>query len=241
MILQAQNLTKRFFNNVALEDLTFTANPGEFIGLLGVNGSGKSTLIKMAEGLVKPTGGSIKVLGQTPGANTRRMVAYLPEIDHLYMSWNARYAFDFMKAFFPMSEQRFKDVLEFLSVSETARLGTLSKGNRTRVRLALTLARDAKLYLLDEPLSGIDPLTREQILHTLIREFRADDADSTMILATHQIAEAESLFDRVLVLDGGRVLLEGTAEDIRNARGVSIDRAVKQDAMLAESRRRGGK
>lgn len=241
MILQTQNLGKKFFNSVALEDLTFTANAGEFIGLLGVNGSGKSTLIKMAEGLVRPTSGSIKVLGQTPNAETRKLVAYLPEIDHLYLSWNAKYAFQFMQGFFAMNERRFKDIVEFLNVNETARLGTLSKGNRTRVRLALTLAREAKLYLLDEPLSGIDPLTREQILHTLIREFRTDDQDMTMVLATHQIAEAESLFDRVLVLDGGRLLLEGTAEDIRNARGTSIDRAVKQDAMLAESRRRGGK
>nr|WP_246351484.1 ABC transporter ATP-binding protein [Deinobacterium chartae] len=227
-VLRTEGLYKRYWRKTALEPLNFSLEVGEFVGLLGVNGSGKSTLMKMAAGLVRPSGGHLEVLGLPPGPHSKLEVAFLPELDHLYPRWTAREAFAFFDRFFTMNRARFFGLLEFLRLEETARFGTLSKGNRTRLRLALTLAREARLYLLDEPLSGIDPLTREQILMTLMREFRA--TDMTMMLATHQVAEAETLFDRVLVLDEGRVLLEGTADEIRARRGSSIDRAVKEAA-----------
>lgn len=227
VVLRASKLSKRYGLKTALAPLDLTLREGEFLGLLGVNGSGKSTFVKMIAGLVTPSAGRLEVLGAAPGARTKRDVAYLPEIDHLYLSWRAREAYAFYEGFFPMNRARFWELLAFLRVDPKARFGTLSKGNRTRLRLALTLAREAKLYLLDEPLSGIDPLTREQILSALTGEF---PSGAGVVLATHQVSEAESLFDRVLVLDGGRVLLEGDAGDIRRERGSSIDRAVKDVA-----------
>ncbi|AFZ66805.1 ABC transporter ATP-binding protein [Deinococcus peraridilitoris] len=236
LVLRASGLTKRFGRRTALEPLDFELRSGEFLGLLGVNGSGKSTLVKMLAGLVSPSAGHLEVLGERPGPRTKLGVAYLPEVDHLYLSWRSADAYAFLERFFPMNRARFAGLLDFLHVDPRARFGTLSKGNRTRVRLALTLAREARLYLLDEPLSGIDPLTREQILRALMGAF---PAGAGVVLATHQVGEAENLFDRVLVLDGGRVLLSGGAEDIRRARGSSIDRAVK-DAAWARQQERDG-
>lgn len=230
LVLRSSGLTKRYGFKTALAPLDLEVREGEFLGLLGVNGSGKSTLVKLAAGLVIPSGGRIEVLGQTPGPHSKLQVAYLPEVDHLYPAWRAGDAYAFMARFFPMRRERFLRLLEFLHLDPRAKFGALSKGNRTRLRLALTLARDARLYLLDEPLSGIDPLTREQVLRALIGEF---PPHATIVLATHQIAEAESLFDRVLVLDSGKVLLEGSADDIRARRGASIDRAVKDAALSA--------
>ena len=230
VLLRADNLSKKYGFKQALYPLSFELRAGEFLGLLGVNGSGKSTLIKLAAGLVSPSGGRVEVLGMAPGPRSKLGVAYLPEVDHLYPAWRAEDAYRFFARFFPMNRSRFERLLDFLRLDRRAKFATLSKGNRTRLRLALTLAREARLYLLDEPLSGIDPLTREQILRALVGEF---PEGTSVVLSTHQVSEAESLFDRVLVLDGGKVLLSGDADAIRASRGESIDRALKDAALAA--------
>jgi ABC-2 type transport system ATP-binding protein len=235
-ILQTRGLSKRFWRKIALKPLDFSLEPGAFLGLLGVNGSGKSTLVKITAGLTRPGTGQVEVLGHAPGPQTKRDVAYMPDVDNLYTFWNAHQAFAFYAQFFAMNRARFQNLLEFLHLDPNARFGTLSKGNRTRLRLALTLARDARLYLLDEPLSGIDPLTREQILGALGQEFRFEGA--SFVLATHQVAEAEFLFDRVLALDGGEVLLEGSANTLRTQYGLSIDQIVKNAALEKQRRPR---
>lgn len=232
-VLRARQLAKRYGAKQALAPLDLELREGEFLGLLGVNGSGKSTLVKMAAGLIPPSAGQLEVLGGPPGPRSKAAVAYLPEIDHLYLTWRPHDAYRFFERFFSMNRERFERLLAFMHLDPRARFGALSKGNRTRLRLALTLAREARLYLLDEPLSGIDPLTREQILRALFAEF---PPRASVMLATHQVSEAEGLFGRVLVLDAGRVLLEGNAEDIRRERGGSVDRALKDAALAAQQR-----
>ncbi len=230
VLLSADNLSKKYGFKQALYPFDFELRAGEFLGLLGVNGSGKSTLVKLAAGLVTPSGGRVRVLGLTPGPRSKLEVAYMPEVDHLYPAWRAEDAYRFSARFFHMNRERFERLLDFLRVDRRTKFSALSKGNRTRLRLALTLAREARLYLLDEPLSGIDPLTREQILRALVGEFPGGAA---VVLSTHQVSEAESLFDKVLVLDGGKVLLSGDADAIRASQGESIDRALKDAAMQA--------
>jgi ABC-2 type transport system ATP-binding protein len=224
-VIRARALHKRYGPRVALHELHTALDPDQFLGLLGSNGSGKSTLLKLMAGLVRPSGGEIHVLGRPPGLATKLEVAYLPELDHFYPHWTATRAYAFHARFYPMNRRRFSDALECLRVPETTAFRYLSRGHRTRLRLAVTLAREARLFLFDEPLTGIDPLMRQDILRALAVEFRSPGTCS--VLATHQVLEAEMLFDRVLVLHQGRNVLEGDAERLRLQWGDGLIEAMR--------------
>ncbi len=224
-MIEASAIDKRFGATSALHNLTFSLESGQLLGLLGTNGSGKSTLIRMLAGITRPDAGSLKVLGYTPGQASKQDVSYMPELDHFYPRWTAKTAFEFHSQFYLMNRARYWKALEFLAVPNQTRFRDLSKGNRTRLRLAVVLAREAQVFLFDEPLNGIDPIMRQEILRALAIEFRLENA--CYVLATHQILEAESLFDRVLVLEKGQTLLEGDAETLRMQWGSSILDAVR--------------
>jgi ABC-2 type transport system ATP-binding protein len=224
-VIETTALHKRYGPRVALHDLHTALDPDQFLGLLGSNGSGKSTLLKLIAGLVRPSGGELRVLGQAPGLATKLEVAYLPELDHFSPHWTATRAYAFHARFYPMNHRRFSDALECLRVPESITFRHLSRGHRTRLRLAVTLAREARVFLFDEPLTGIDPLMRQDILRALAVEFRRPG--TCTVLATHQVLEAEMLFGRVLVLHQGRTVLEGDAERLRLQWGDGLIEAMR--------------
>ncbi len=229
-IVEVRELTKRFgFRGPwALRGLTLTIEPGQILGLLGPNGMGKSTFIKILAGVQRPTSGTVAVLGLRPGLETKRHVAYLPEVDHLFPEYNASQMTHFMATFFAdFNVTRATGLVDSLHIPRDQPFRTLSRGQRGRLKLAMTLGRDARLYLLDEPLAGIDLASRDQILHTILSEYR--QGEQTVLLATHEIAEAETLFDQVVFLREGRVSLSGAAEELRAQRGLSIADIFRQE------------
>ncbi len=226
--VEARGLTKRFLGRWALRGVDLTLEAGRVLGLLGPNGSGKSTLIKILAGVLRPTAGEVRVLGRRPGWETKARVAYLPDVDHLYRDMNGNEAIGFMTAFFPdFQGERARSLMEFLAVPPEQPFGQMSRGQRARFKLALTLARRADLLLLDEPLSGIDVVSRGRILNAILSEYRL--GEQAVILATHEIDEAEALFDQVVFLREGQVILTGTAEDLRARRRKSIEDIYREE------------
>jgi len=211
MLAQLREVTKRYVKNEGVRDLTLDIEEGQVLGVLGLNGSGKSTLLKLLAGLLFPTKGEVTVLGGPPRRNRAKLV-YLGETDALH-AWmtpadGERFAAGLYEDF---HRDRYHELLDFLEVPRR-KTKAMSRGERGRLRLAMALSREVKLYLLDEPLAGIDLLSRERILTSLVREWHTD---ATIVLSTHEVAEAEGLFERVLFLREGRVALDARAEALR--------------------------
>lgn len=220
-IIRIENVSKSFPGADALRGLSVDIPQGTFVGLLGPNGSGKSTLLKLIAGLLYPDEGRILIEGKTPGRATKARVAYLPEIDHLYPTMTVKQTLDFMRAFFAdWSQERAERLVDFMDLPLTARVGQMSKGMRGRLRLVVTLARSAPIVLLDEPLSGIDPPSRNRIVKAILSEYIS--GEQTMILSTHEIHESEPLFEQLLFLDHGKLILQGDAESLRQQYRKSI-------------------
>jgi len=223
MLARLENVTKRYRTAEGVRDLTMDVPAGEIVGVLGLNGSGKSTLLKLIAGLLFPTGGSITVLDGSPRAARSRTV-YLGETDTLWPWMTSDDAERFMVGLYPdFDARRYRELLDGLQVP-SRKTRAMSKGERGRLRLAMALARNAKLYLLDEPLAGIDLISRETILTSLVREWHTDE---TILLSTHEVAEAEGLFERVIYLRDGRLALDARAEDLRE-RGKSVVATFKE-------------
>lgn len=222
-----RDVEKRYWRAHALRGVSFEVPQGAIVGLVGANGSGKSTLLKLAAGLLRPTRGEVRVLGQPPGRNTKRMVGYVPEIDPLFAWMTVQETMRFTRALFPDWEpERAAELREILELPETRRVGELSKGMRARLRLLLALARSAPLALLDEPFSGIDPPSRNRIAQGILAACR--HGRRTVLLSTHDLKDAEPLFDRLLVLSAGRLVLEGDADQLRQRHGKSIEALVQE-------------
>ena len=219
--LECHGLTKRFGSVTALEDVSLAVAPGRIVGLLGPNGSGKSTLIKLATGLLTPTAGSLTVDGLSPGPESHGIVAYLPERPSLPQWMTVKGLQDFYADFFSDFRRDVSgEMLDKLEIDPRRRYRQLSKGTREKVQLILTMSRKARLYLLDEPIGGVDPAARDYILDTIIRGY---DPEASVILSTHLIADIEKVLDDVIFLRQGRVVLTGAADDIRGEKGMSID------------------
>lgn len=225
--LEVRNLRKRYPRVEALKGVTLTIPQGEICGLLGPNGSGKSTLLKCVAGLLHPDGGEIKVLGARTSRQTKAQMAFVPELESLYRWMTVREVLDFTAAFYPDWQSEIEgELLEFMRLDPKAKVGTLSKGMRTRLRLVLALARKAPLILLDEPLSGIDPSSRDRIIEGIVRQFKGEE--QTIIISTHAVGDTEQLFDSVVFLHGGTIALQGYADDLRTSRGKSINDLFKE-------------
>jgi len=221
MLVQISNLTKRYVTTTALSDVTLEVPEGHIMGLLGSNGSGKTTLMKILAGLVSPTSGSVLVDGMAPGVGTKAVVSFLPDVNHLDRWMSVGEAGDFYADFYlDFDRKRFGELLAIMRLTAGQKIGSLSKGMVEKARLSLVFSRRARLYVLDEPFGGLDPLARSQVLDALVANFRTD---SSMILSTQMVADVERFFDDVVFLDGGRVVLAGDAEDLRTQRGASIE------------------
>ena len=225
-VLECKKLNKSYGSKHALEDVNLQLGSGRILGLLGPNGSGKTTLIKLAEGLLQPTSGEILIDGEKPGAASKAKIAYLPDREYLpeYMTVEQLLKFyrDFFKDF---DAVRAEDMLKSLNINKSQRLKKLSKGTKEKVQLILTMSRDAKIYILDEPIAGVDPAARDYILKTIISNYCPD---SLVIICTHLIADIESVLDEVVFLKDGRIVLHGEADAIREQKGMNIDELFRE-------------
>lgn len=221
-VLRCEGLTKRYSKKVtALEGVSFSLESGKIIGLLGPNGSGKTTLIKIINGLLTPDAGSVTVCGSEPGPKSKAEVSYLP--DSIYLnSWMTvkqivAYFQDFYPDFRPWLAY---EMLEHLGISPNKRLKTLSKGNKEKVCLILSMSRDAKLYVLDEPIAGVDPAARDYVISTILK---AHSPDSTVLISTHLISDIEQILDEAIFIQNGHILLQKSVAQIREDEGKSVD------------------
>ena len=220
-ILECRGLTKKYGNFSALSDLTLTLERGQIAGLLGPNGSGKTTLIKLINGLLVPSGGELKINGCAPGVETKKIISYLPDQDCLASQLRVKDALrlysDFYKDF---SMERAVNMLDTLKIDRSSRLGALSKGTKEKVQLILVMSRDAQLYVLDEPIGGVDPAARDYILRTILTNY---NENATILISTHLISDIENVLDRVLFLKAGCLVLNESVDEIRTKYGKSVD------------------
>lgn len=220
-ILECKSLTKNFNNVSALSEVNLTLERGKIVGLLGPNGSGKTTLIKLINGLLVPTSGSLRIAGMEPGIETKKLVSYLSERTYLPDWMKVSDTIAFFKDFYDnFDEKRAYEMLERLNLDPGKRLKSLSKGTKEKVQLILVMSRRADLYCLDEPIGGVDPAARDYILNTIISNY---NENATVIISTHLIADIENVLDEVIFIKEGHVTLQADVDDIRNQEKKSID------------------
>lgn len=225
-IFKATDLTKTYFNKSALSGATLEVTKGKIVGLLGPNGSGKTTLLKIAAGILKESSGEILIDGKAPGVYTKSVVSYLPDVNYLYKWMKVRDALAYFNDFYSDFDiNKAKELLAFMGLEENVKASSLSKGMLEKLHLTLILSRKAKLYLLDEPLGGVDPTSREKIIDAILKNY---SDDSSIIVTTHLVNDIERLFDEVAFISEGKVILQGEAEGLRQERSMSIDEIYRE-------------
>ena len=225
-LMRCENLCKTYGRVTALDGVNLSVESGRIIGLLGPNGSGKTTLIKLLNGLLQPTSGSITVEGDAPGVVTKTKVAYLPDNTFLNTQMKVESAVQLFADFYAdFRTELAYEMLGRLNINPNDRLKSLSKGNREKVCLILIMSRNAKLYVLDEPIAGVDPATRDYIISTIINNY---NPDASVLISTHLIADIESVLDEVIFLKEGRVVMQKTVEDIRAEEHKSVDELFRE-------------
>lgn len=219
--LQCNALTKRYGTKPALCGVTVGFEAGRIVGLLGPNGSGKTTLMKLACGLLTPTEGEVLIGGVRPGVETKKRVAYLPERSYLPASMRVTEALAFFADFYPDFDiEKARAMLKDLSIGEADKLSAMSKGTREKVQLILVMSRNADVYLLDEPIGGVDPAARDYILNTIIRNY---NETATLIISTHLIGDIEKILDDVVMIQNGQVVIADSVDHMREEKGMSVD------------------
>lgn len=220
-ILECKNLKKSFGVNHALAGIDLKVERGRIVGLLGPNGSGKTTIIKLANNLLTPTFGDILIGGKKPGVETKKIVSYLPDKAYLNNWMRVHQIIEFFADFYEdFKPEKAYDMLKRLSIDPKERLKNLSKGNKEKVQLILVMSREAELYLLDEPIGGVDPAARDYILETIISNYRED---ATVIISTHLISDVEKILDDVIFIKDGHIELTSSVDSIRDQKGKSVD------------------
>lgn len=225
-LLRCERLAKTFGKTKALDGIDLTLGSGKIVGLLGPNGSGKTTLIKIINGLLTPSEGNVYIDGNTPGVESKKAVAYLPDNSYLN-SWMTvsqivEYFCDFYEDFRP---ELAYEMLGRLGISPEKRLKTLSKGNKEKVCLILIMSRNAKLYVLDEPIAGVDPAARDYVISTIINNY---NPDATVLISTHLISDIEQVLDEVIFIKDGTIVLHNTVDAIREQHGKSVDELFRE-------------
>lgn len=225
-LVEIKKLSKNYFNKKALDNLDLTIEEGKVLGILGPNGSGKTTLIKILTGLLRQSKGEVLIDGHKVGVYTKSIVSYLPDRNFLYNWMTIEDAFKFYSDFYSDFDlKRGEELLDFMKLGKDMKITSLSKGMTEKLNLTLVLSRKAKLYILDEPIAGVDPVARDQILDAIIKNY---DSNSSMIITTHLVRDMENLFDDVAFLKDGDVILKGNAEELREEKGKSIDEIYKE-------------
>ena len=221
-LVEIQGLVKAYDSRtIAVNNLTLAIPRGKIIGLLGPNGSGKTTLIKMLNGLLAPTQGSILINGMEPGPETKTMISYLPERTYFDNARTIMELIEFFDDFYAdFSKERALEMFANLGINTKAKLKTLSKGTKEKVQLILVMSREAQLYILDEPIAGVDPAARDYILKTIISNY---NPEATILLSTHLISDIENVLDEVIFIRYGQLVLQTSVDDIRENHGKSVD------------------
>lgn len=220
-LMECRGLTKHYGTKIALDQVDLTIERGRIIGLLGPNGSGKTTLIKLINGLLAPTSGTLLINGQAPGPETKKVVSYLPERTYFNSWMKVTDILGFFSDFYAdFDDKRALEMLHRLNINESSRLRTMSKGTKEKVQLIMVMSRNADLYCLDEPIGGVDPAARDYILQTIITNY---SENATVLISTHLISDIENVLDDAIFIQNGRVMLTGSVDDIRMREGKSVD------------------
>ena len=220
-VLECKDLSKHYGNAPALNHVSLAVEPGRIVGLLGPNGSGKTTLIKLANGLLTPSEGEVLVCDMAPGKESHASVSYLPERTCIPTWMSVKQLLDFYGDFYrDFNRKAAEEMLTHLNIRLTQRIKQMSKGTREKVQLIMVMSRAAKLYLLDEPIGGVDPATRDYILSTIISNY---NPEASVILSTHLIADVEKVLDEVVFIDKGHLVLQSSVDQIREEKGMSVD------------------
>ena len=224
--IEISNLTKNFGDLTALDDVTVSLEQGQIVGLLGPNGSGKTTLIKILNGLLRPESGSVTINGSAPGVETKKVVAYLPDRNALPDYMTASQLMDIYEDFFEDFDRlKAEAMVDDLGINRKQTMKKMSKGTKEKLQLCLVMARQAEVYLLDEPIGGVDPATRDYILRTIISNY---NENAVVLISTHLISDVESVLDDVVFLKEGRVVLHKAADEIREEKGESVDKLFRE-------------
>ena len=231
-LLQCNQLTKYYDSALALDHVDLAVEPGQIVGLLGPNGSGKTTLIKIANGLLVPSSGTLTIDGMAPGPDTKQLVSYLPERTYLSDWMNVVQLLDFFCDFYPdFDRSAAEHMLTALDISPRLRIKQMSKGTREKVQLILVMSRKARLYLLDEPIGGVDPATRDYIIRTILTNY---NEQASVVISTHLIADVENILDDVIFINRGRVVLQSSVDHIREEKNCSVDELFREVFRYAE-------
>lgn len=225
-ILEAKEIRKSYLNKKALRGVNLNIPLGKIVGLLGPNGSGKTTFLKIAAGILHQSKGEILIDGHIPGVHTKSVVSYLPDNEYLLKWMKVKDAVKYFKDFYSdFDEIKAEELLVFMNLDKNDAVKSLSKGMKEKLKLSLVLSRKAKLYILDEPLGGVDPTAREKILNAIVNNF---SKESSMIITTHLVNDIERIFDDVAFISEGEIVLEGNAEELRNSKKKSIDELYRE-------------
>lgn len=226
-LIEIKDLNKFYGKKQALNNVNITIEPGKIYGLLGPNGSGKTTLIKIINDLLTPSSGEILIKGKEPGIESKKIISYLPERTYLNMNFKVKELLDFFEDFYDnFDRKKAKSLLKKLNINEEDKLKTMSKGTKEKVQLILVMSRKADLYILDEPIGGVDPASRDYILETILSNF---DNKSSMIISTHLIQDIESILDNVIFINNGKITLNDEADNVRKEKGKTIDQVFRED------------
>lgn len=220
-ILECIGLSKKYGSKTALDDFSVKIESGRIAGLLGPNGSGKTTLLKLANGLLTPNGGEVLINGMKPGIESKKIISYLPDKNYLPNWMNFDKLADFFADFYSdFDRERAENMISKLDLDRKMPIQQMSKGTKEKVQLIMTMSRRAKLYLLDEPIGGVDPATRDYILDTIIRNY---DSDASVIISTHLISDVEKILDDVIFINEGKKVLCSSVDEIREQHNKSVD------------------
>ena len=225
-LLECKNLCKKFDNKPVLQDVNLKIPRGKIVGLLGKNGTGKSTLIKLINDLLTPTSGEILINGEMPGVNSKKIIAYLPERTYLDKEMTIKQAINYFNEFYQnFNSDKAIRLLKDLDLDINKKISKMSKGMQEKLQLVLVMSRDAELYILDEPLGGVDPATRDYILDTILSNF---SEGASVIISTHLISDVERILDEVIFVDQGKIVLTSSADELRNKENSSIDEVFRR-------------
>lgn len=220
-LLSIKNVSKSFGDKKVVDDVSFSVPKGKIVGLLGKNGSGKTTILKMINDLLTVDQGEILICGQKVSTKTKALVSFLPERTYLNPTLTVKQTFDFFEDFYSdFDREKAQDLLNDLGLDLNARLAKMSKGMKEKIQLVLVMSRRASLYVLDEPLGGVDPSTRDYIMQTILKNF---GEESSILITTHLISDVEKIIDQVVFIDNGKIILNRDAEELREEQNASID------------------
>lgn len=226
-LVELKDLNKSYGTKKVLKNVNLNIEEGKIYGLLGPNGSGKTTIIKLINGLLQPTSGSVLIKGKNPGIDSKKTISYLPERTYLNMNFKVTEIIDLFIDFYEdFDSKKALKQLKKLNINPNDKLKTMSKGTKEKVQLVLVMSRKADLYILDEPIGGVDPASRDYILETILNNF---NEGSSIIICTHLISDIEKILDDVIFINKGEIALNSSAEDIRNNKKMTIDKLFREE------------